>query len=148
MPRRSAKSVRLLALALLLGYWLPQLQSLRAADARAPAADDPLAFHAEIAPLLAKHCTSCHRQQKQENGVNFAIFSDVASILGRRELWTKARAALQSEEMPPDPEETHFTADDRRQLIQWIENRIEKIDRLESDLPRSGTAVGAAANPR
>ncbi len=116
-------------MASLLGYWLPKLQSLRAADAKAPAADDPLAFHAEIAPLLAKHCTSCHGLKKQENGVNFATFSDVASILSRRELWTKARAALQSEEMPPDPEETHFTADDRRQLIHWIENRIEKIDR-------------------
>ncbi|MCE9603714.1 MAG: DUF1592 domain-containing protein [Planctomycetia bacterium] len=91
--------------------------------------DDPLAYRSTALGLLQKHCFACHGPDVQEMGLNFAKFGDVASILNARETWRKVREALEAGDMPPQPKDSGFTADERKQLLAWIHDRVETIDR-------------------
>ncbi|HWE01062.1 MAG TPA: DUF1592 domain-containing protein [Tepidisphaeraceae bacterium] len=97
-------------------------------SALGPAAD-PLVFKREAWPLIERHCISCHGPKKQKMGIDFSTMTDLPSILGHRDVWRKAREALEAEDMPQDPEETGFTPADRKNLVAWIKTRIETIDR-------------------
>lgn len=95
--------------------------------AEAPA--DPLAFQKQVRPLLEKHCFECHGREQQEMGHNFETFGDERSILGRRDLWRKIRETLEAGDMPPDAKASGFSTADRQQVIAWIRDRVETIDR-------------------
>lgn len=90
---------------------------------------DLLGFAREAGPLIEAHCIRCHGPKKQKMGIDFSRMTDLPSILGHRDLWRKAREALEIEDMPKDPEETGFTPADRKRLIAWIKDRVETIDR-------------------
>ena len=62
-------------------------------------------------------------------GIDFSTMTDLPSIFGHRDVWRRAREALDAEDMPKDPEETGFTVADRKHLSAWIKQRIETIDR-------------------
>lgn len=94
----------------------------------APPAADALGYHAEIEPLLRKHCFECHAGESVEGGVRFDRFTDAASILEQRPAWLKARAAVERGEMPPDPEDSGFTPEDAALLKEWIRAQVETID--------------------
>jgi mono/diheme cytochrome c family protein len=95
----------------------------------APPAGDPLAYQAAMRGLLEKHCFACHGPDVQEMGLNFAKFGDTASILNARDTWRKVREALEAGDMPPQPKDSDFTADDRKRMLAWIYERVETIDR-------------------
>jgi hypothetical protein len=109
--------------------FLITLAGLPIASAAGAADADPLGFRREAWPLIEKHCISCHGPKKQKMGVDFSKMTDLASIFGHRDIWRKAREALDAEDMPQDPEETGFTAAQRKRLSAWIKARVETIDR-------------------
>lgn len=92
-------------------------------------------FDERIKPLLQTHCGDCHIGSSVEAGVDFGKFTSTAVILGETDLWRRVREALEHQHMPPDPEQTEFTAVDRRLLVDWIEDAVETID-LESEVFR------------
>jgi len=99
------------------------------AAAEKAAQDDPLLFKQDAWPLLQVHCVRCHGAKKQKMGVDFSTMTGLLSILGHRDVWRRAREALESGDMPPDPEETSFTDADRKRLMDWVRDRVETIDR-------------------
>jgi hypothetical protein len=116
---------------LVFGIATPALGAPPLPAAPSEAVADPLAFQRDAWPLIQKHCTSCHGEKKQKMGIDFTKMTDLPSIFGHRDVWRKAREALEAEDMPKDPEESGFTATDRKTLIAWIKQRVETIDRSD-----------------
>lgn len=79
--------------------------------------------------LLEKHCFACHGPDVQEMGLDFAKLGDAASLLNARDTWRKVREALEAGDMPPQPKDSDFTADDKQRMLAWIRDRVETIDR-------------------
>ena len=76
------------------------LLSAGPASAAQPAAAP--SYASDVAPFLAKHCTSCHRGAKPKGGVTLDFASkDEASVAQDKALWEKVADTLRAGDMPP-----------------------------------------------
>ena len=100
----------------------------------APAASSPLAvgYHADIRPILARHCYSCHDAKKAKAKLNLEIYVDEASVLKARKTWKKIYDQVNAREMPPE-DKPRIPAPELEMLTTWIE-RV--LDRSDLDAPR------------
>lgn len=94
------------------------------------AADTPrfAAFKKDIYPIFKKHCNSCHGEEKTKGDVDLTIFRTDRAIMENSADMLVMKDVLLSEDMPPKPKKTGFTENDRKTLVSWVENHIEKID--------------------
>ena len=86
-----------------------------------------VSFEAHVRPFLADYCTGCHGTEKKRGDLDLEVFGKESGIVRHREIWDKARAALDNREMPPEgkrqpPEGV------RRAVIQWIDAEFAKVD--------------------
>ncbi len=89
------------------------------APVRHSAADLASAYGADIAPLLATYCGSCHGQKKQKGEVDFSAIGGGEAALAPRALWRKVAHQLADRDMPPDGERQPSEAE-RAHLAAWI----------------------------
>lgn len=83
-------------------------------------------FTAHVAPLLQKHCVSCHNVDQITSGVRVDQFTD-ASVAGEERflrLWQNIAHQLQARAMPPkeDPQPSEA---ERAATVQWIEQLVQ-----------------------
>ena len=88
-----------------------------AAPAGAVAAAD---FVRDIKPILTKYCYDCHDMATHKSGLDLEQFADLSSVQRQRLVWGAVLEKVESHQMPPPKEENPPSADERRQLVAWI----------------------------
>ncbi len=126
---RQAESSRLLG-----ASWL-----LLAAAAHAATANERLdtAFRDQIRPLLETYCARCHGPELRTAGIAFSDFPDHASVVRARPVWVRALRVLRENEMPPAGPQP--SVEERRQLVNWVDDAINNLDWSEFSHPGSVT---------
>jgi len=103
--------------------------------------DTPISYAADVAPILAAKCVSCHRP----GGVGPFAMTDYRRVKGWSEM---IRETLRTHRMPPwhaDPAYNSFhnsldiTVDERRTLLAWVE---QGAGRGEDDDPLADATPG------
>ena len=77
---------------------------LCAATAQAAVPSDPeldRRFAADVRPLLATYCFTCHSQQKHEGELDLSVFATTADVVRGQSRWQTLLARVQAGEMPP-----------------------------------------------
>jgi hypothetical protein len=88
-------------------------------------ADSDQQFATEVFPLLRKHCFHCHGTDKQEGKLKLSAFADGSAVAAHPHVWQRVLDRLQAGDMPPEDAPSRPTNGERRQAIQWIEQRQE-----------------------
>ena len=94
-------------------------------------------FRREIQPLLQTYCAKCHGPALQTAGIVFEDFTDHASVVRARPLWLRALRVLRENEMPPLAPLP--SVEERRKLVEWIDNAVNHLDWSEFRNPGSVT---------
>ena len=84
-----------------------------------------VSFEQEIAPLLQKYCSKCHRGEKPKGKFDITEYKTVEQIKRARAEWRKVLLVVSEDEMPP--EDPLPTTAERQKLVDWLED-ITKID--------------------
>lgn len=82
---------------------------------------EPSLFDRDVAPVLKKHCVSCHGAEKPKGGVRFDGPAPDLTDLKVSEKWLLARRLLAQGEMPPEGK-PRPTADELLAAMNWIED--------------------------
>lgn len=104
------------------------LASLAAPRARGDA--DPAQssnYQKDVAPFLAKYCTSCHGGGAPKGGLKLDTFPDAASALKERETWENAQLLVEDQSMPPKGK-PQPTAAEREAFIAWAQSALSTVD--------------------
>jgi len=116
------RTVRLTGLAVLVLY-LIQAPGLRAEEKREPRAD----FAVELAPLLKKFCISCHSAKRKKGDIDIESALGSQPLVSRKDLWINVLARVRDGDMPPEDEDQPSFSQ-RRKLIRWLDDSINKFD--------------------
>ncbi len=84
---------------LLLGFAV--LGGVATAGEDAPASAAAPTFAADVAPLLASHCVSCHGKSSPAGGLDLTALADEAHALAVPKVWRRVADRLARGEMPP-----------------------------------------------
>ena len=102
----------------------PKAEAQQAA-VKAPAADRPLDFDRDIAPLLASRCLDCHGGAEPKGGLNLARRESAEkggesgpAFVARKLADSQAWVRVDANEMPP---KKPLTDDEKQLLKRWIE---------------------------
>ncbi len=102
--------------------------SLASSGMRAALADDlNQQYQDTIRPLFAKYCFDCHGSDTAEGDLQLDSFASAAQVRDQRERWLKVQGQLRAESMPPEDADQP-TAQQRAQLLEWIDLTINKAD--------------------
>ena len=95
------------------------------------AADEPLQPVAEYRhlaqPLLEQYCYDCHMGDSADGGIAIDALKGSDDFQQDRTHWQKVLARLKSGDMPP-PDYDAPTLDERNQLVEWIDTRLNQLD--------------------
>jgi hypothetical protein len=89
-------------------------------------------FDKHVKPFLAKHCIDCHDGDSPEGMISLGQFGDTTSAAAKADLWYKVQSVLKNGKMPPKDEERP-AEDQVKQMVEWIDRDVLKID---CDAPR------------
>ncbi len=92
-----------------------------------PEAAVPHGYAAEIRPILATHCYSCHGNQKAKAKLNLEAFADETAVLKARKTWKRVYDQIQAREMPPE-EKARLPVPDLEKLTSWLEALLDRPD--------------------
>lgn len=102
--------------------------------------EDPSAaiadYHKKVKPILQRYCFDCHGNGSDEGGVSFDTFSTDREILERKNLWLAVLDNVRAGLMPPPKDvDADFrpTAEEQRQLVNWIKSGAFAIDPKNPD---------------
>ncbi len=119
--RRLVLAAASLGLALLIWGWSPVAP--RAAERTAPATA-PGSFDQVVRPFLAKHCLSCHNEEKQSGSLALHR-ANASSVQDDRTTWESVLEKLRANEMPPK-KKPQPTADEKKAVLTWLEAELTK----------------------
>lgn len=106
---------------------------------RAEDAQNAAAFYKSVQPFLSKNCYLCHNSKLSSGNLNLEAYKTPASIIQDRDRWERVLEKLRAGEMPPKgaprPNEAELKA-----VIGWIENELDRADRLAKLDPGRVTA--------
>ena len=89
-------------------------------------------FKKQILPLLEDACFDCHGEGKKKGGFALDQFSSLETHLKDTKHWFAIWKNLQTQIMPP-PEKPPLSPDKRKQLLQWIETDVFRLDPKNPD---------------
>jgi hypothetical protein len=92
-------------------------------------------FAKTIQPLLKQYCWECHSGASAEEGLRLDSFPNVAAMKQRRDHWRKILKMIDAGAMPP-ADVDQPTKEERRQIVDWIDQSIFYVDC--SQLPDPG----------
>ncbi|HMJ89809.1 MAG TPA: DUF1592 domain-containing protein, partial [Candidatus Acidoferrum sp.] len=96
------------------------------------AEDHATLFRTKIQPILKEYCYDCHADGANKGQVAFDEFRSDETMLGEHELWLKALKNLRASIMPP-PKRAQPSAEQKRQLEEWIKTAVFKADAQNPD---------------
>ncbi len=103
-------------LALLLSAIFAPAAVVRAAD-----------FEKRVVPLLEDYCYDCHGEGMKKGGFQMDKYKSVDAHLQDTEHWFTVWKHLQSQLMPPS-DEAQPSAEQRNEILRWIEKDVFKVD--------------------
>ena len=80
-------------------------------------------FRAEIEPLLATHCVSCHGPEKTKARLRIDTLDPDLLKGSDVDWWLEILAVLGNGEMPP-PDESELSGEDRGRLMDWLSREV------------------------
>ncbi|HTD66893.1 MAG TPA: DUF1592 domain-containing protein, partial [Candidatus Limnocylindria bacterium] len=89
-------------------------------------------FRKEVQPILKEYCYDCHGDGANKGQVAFDEFKSDEALLADNDLWLKALKNVRAGIMPP-PKKSQPSAEQRRQLEQWIKTAVFKADPQNPD---------------
>lgn len=89
-------------------------------------------YRQQVQPLLETHCFDCHGNGSHEGGHAFDEFKSDEELIGDTKRWLAVLRNVRSGVMPPAGE-GRLSADERRQLFEWIEQDVFAIDPAAPD---------------
>ncbi len=124
-PLRSCLACASLVLALLV---IAACSTART-SATAPAAANPPAnlspleqgFGGTVRPFMQTYCFSCHSGDKPKGDLDLSSYGNLAAVTSDFSRWALVGKRVKAEEMPPDDAKLYPTADERKQIADWIE---------------------------
>ena len=123
------------ALVLLLGvsfFWPEPGQPMATADSQVVAAETKkapvVAFKSHIAPFMKKYCYECHGPDETQAGLGFQKYKTEADMLDDRKKWEKVLSMLEIGAMPPSEMDVQPNPDERKVVVNWIEDKLFNID--------------------
>ena len=122
---QSKVSCRTITLLIVISLWLViHPVTADAQDDRSPSSDRELEkeFKSHVEPLLKSLCIRCHNDEDAESGISLERLD--GSLADRQIfLWDEIQDQIVEEAMPPE-DEKQPTTEQRKALLQWIENAI------------------------
>jgi hypothetical protein len=104
-------------------------RDIATAQSPAPVQNPHLSFDSDIAPVFNKYCIGCH-SGAQPKGDMFLKFKDEADARGRvanDDFWSKVATELSAGRMPPAMVKNRPTDDERKRIVDWINNDVLTI---------------------
>jgi hypothetical protein len=97
-------------------------------------------FEGTVKPFLSEYCYPCHGNKGEpKNGLNLQSFQVADTLIGQRDHWEDVIGMLRRGDMPPMEEEQ--PEESRRQAVAaWLEDELERIDRVTPPDPGRVTA--------
>jgi hypothetical protein len=90
-------------------------------------ADAPIAdFERQVKPFIVTYCLKCHAGEKAKGGLAFDKIETEADVRKYRQLAERVRAVLDAGTMPP--EDPQPDDKDRTAVLNWLEQRVLKVD--------------------
>ena len=84
-------------------------------------------FQTEIEPRLKEYCISCHGEKKSKAGVNFASYTNAASLFRNPQMWEATIRQLEDRQMPPT-DKPQPTLEQRIVLIEILKHLLDNPD--------------------
>ncbi|MCH2209529.1 MAG: DUF1592 domain-containing protein [Lentisphaerales bacterium] len=98
-------------------------------------------FNHTVKPLLEKHCSRCHGEEKTKGDIDLTIYDSAQKLLEDSADFLVMKDTLINEDMPPKPKKTGFTEEDRIVLLSWIAEYVEKKDYSDPVFQDPGPSV-------
>lgn len=90
------------------------------------------AYQRDVLPLLDAYCAQCHTRQTSEGRWAFDAYPQYADLLTDKQNWDKVQQLVANHIMPPHGE-TAPAPDQRRRLLEWIDNVVFFVDSARPD---------------
>ncbi len=86
-----------------------------------------VSYSDDIEPLLNRHCSQCHGEEKQKGGLRMDGLSPAMPLDQDVVAWESIRDVLNAHEMPPSEEERQPSERERQQIVDWIDASFEHV---------------------
>src|SRR5262249_17381539 len=103
-----------------------------------PAKAAKLSFAADVAPVLAKYCTTCHGGKRPKGDMSLEQFKTDADALKDPKFWERVAQNLRSGDMPPSGRPKP-SADEADRVLKWIDTETAAPDRTKARDPARRT---------
>ncbi len=97
------------------------------ASKSAPPVASPSNYPAQVLPILAKYCVSCHGPIKPKHGLNLAAFTTEAAALKDLKTWEKVLENVEGGSMPPD-DHPQLSEAESKQFAQYLQSLLSKAN--------------------
>ena len=77
-------------------------------------------FTATVHPLIKAYCFSCHSGDKPKGDLDLSAYGNLASVTKDFSRWDLVGKRVKAEEMPPEDAKLYPTAEERKQITDWI----------------------------
>ncbi|MFO1063390.1 MAG: DUF1592 domain-containing protein [Pirellulales bacterium] len=82
-------------------------------------------FARSVVPLLNEFCIECHRGSDAEAMLDLTRFSKSEDVARSHQTWSELRLRLKSREMPPPESDKQPTAEQRTEIVAWIDRFVD-----------------------
>lgn len=84
-------------------------------------------FAKDVRPLLELYCWDCHGDGADKGGLNMDDFTDEASVLAARKIWSGVQFHLEQWTMPPEKRDQP-TPEEREFLVKYLDHLLNPVD--------------------
>jgi len=85
-------------------------------------------FPERVQPFLKKYCIDCHGGEAPEAGLGFDRYRTELEAGRQQVQWEKALHALEQHKMPPSDHEPQPSDDERKAVLDWIDQTFFHVD--------------------
>jgi hypothetical protein len=105
-------------------------------NASKPPAEPHTEYAAEIRPLIAKYCLSCHSTKLKKGSLDLERFASIDSLRKDLKTWQQTIEMLETGEMPPKKKPQPTTVE-RKRLVAWVRGFLDAEARARTGDPGS-----------
>ena len=91
-------------------------------------AEDVKFWKEKLKPFFQKHCVDCHSGESAEAGVDLAAVDENTDIMKQRPRWNQIRGLIEIGAMPPPDHDPLPSMEQREEIADWIDRRINSVD--------------------
>ncbi len=85
-------------------------------------------WNEKLKPFFKTYCIDCHSGETAEAEIDLASFDENTVLEKQRPRWNQIRGLIEIGAMPPPDHEHQPSMEDREEIAQWIDRRINTVD--------------------